>query len=856
MATNQLSRVLQTLRTGALPDDGTGLSDGQLLESYVRSREEAAFAALVHRHGPMVWGVCRRVLPSYQDAEDAFQATFLVLVRKASSIVPRDMIANWLYGVAHQTALKARATTAKRHGREKQVTAMPEPAQEQKRWDDLRSRLDQELSSLPDKYRAVIVLCDLEGKTRKEAARHFHLPEGTVATRLATARNMLAKRLARSGLAVLGGALATVLSQQVASAGLPASVASGTIKAASLFEAGQAAAVSQSAVALAEGVLRTMLITKLKFATAVVLTFAMLTTSAAAFAYRMFADTSPALTSREPERPKEKPVLAEKPADQPVAQKQEPPAQPAKEKEEAEAIPKVVSGVVKSVDAQSNMLTVTHRDGETAFSVAKDADIQIDGKRGELAALPAGASVNLRQFVDARTTRSVQAEGRWFWGVVKAVDVANSTITYGDKAKEGSAGKTFVVPKDLHISIDGKGGKLAGIPSGASANLQLCADQTTVRNLMVEGRQVNGTVKAVDLKNRTITIEDAVYPVAPDAHIGIDHKPGKLEDLPPGAYVGLNLRVDQKTVLRVSANGSSDFGQVKAVDAVNNTITVTGGPPNDRVYNVPADAPIAIDGQPGKLAAIPVGANLHALNLRVDQKTVSSINVVGPGYHRVQIKAVDADKRTITFDDQAPAAIAGKTVGVAPEAGIEIDGKPGKLAGVPAGAFVNVGLSVDSQTARNLQVEGPTLGGCGGSPVSAVDAANNTITFDEKGPADVAGETFQVAKDLWIQIDGRAGKLAEVPAGSCLNITLTVDQQLVRGIWAVGPPVPGFGVVKALDASKRTITVDDKTYPVAKNANIIIDNRGGLAAVPIGATVSLRLCVDQKTVGTIAVTAK
>src|SRR3954470_12116455 len=107
MATNQLNRVIHTLR-GALPHEGAGLSDGQLLQNYLARREEVAFAALVHRHGPMVWGVCQRVLGSHHDAEDAFQATFLVLVRKAVSIVPREMVANWLYGVAHQTALKAR----------------------------------------------------------------------------------------------------------------------------------------------------------------------------------------------------------------------------------------------------------------------------------------------------------------------------------------------------------------------------------------------------------------------------------------------------------------------------------------------------------------------------------------------------------------------------------------------------------------------------------------------------------------------------------------------------------------------------------------------------------------------------
>src|SRR5260370_662825 len=171
MAANQLTHVIQTLREATLHYDEAGLTDGQLLETYVGSKEEAAFAALVHRHGPMVWGICRRVLRSHQDAEDAFQATFLVLVRKAASIASKELVANWLYGVAHQTALKANATTAKRGAREKQVTTMPEPALEPEHSDDVQPLLDQELSCLPEKYRAVIVLCDLEGKTRKEAAR-------------------------------------------------------------------------------------------------------------------------------------------------------------------------------------------------------------------------------------------------------------------------------------------------------------------------------------------------------------------------------------------------------------------------------------------------------------------------------------------------------------------------------------------------------------------------------------------------------------------------------------------------------------------------------------------------------------
>src|SRR5882762_2725821 len=139
MATGQLNGLIQHLRRAMLLRDGAGLTDGQLLQDYLSRRDEAALAALVQRHGPMVWGVCRRVLSNYHDAEDAFQATFLVLVRRAASIASRELLANWLYGVAHQTAIKARVTTAKRKMRERQVTEMPEPAvAEPDHWHDLQ----------------------------------------------------------------------------------------------------------------------------------------------------------------------------------------------------------------------------------------------------------------------------------------------------------------------------------------------------------------------------------------------------------------------------------------------------------------------------------------------------------------------------------------------------------------------------------------------------------------------------------------------------------------------------------------------------------------------------------------------
>src|SRR5262245_708629 len=275
MTGSGLSRVVDRLRRSASRDGGAEMSDGQLLGRFLDERDQAALASLVRRHGPMVWGVCRRVLRRRHDAEDAFQATFLGLVRKAASVGPREMVGNWLYGVAYQTALKARAVAARRQQRERQVTPMPEPVASESRQefgDELQRLLDDTLTQLPDKYRVLIVLCDLEGKTRKEVARQLRIPEGTVGGRLARARALLAKRLARHGLAVSGGMLATVLSQSGASAAAPAALLSSTIKIASLFAVGQVAAgtISPTIAGLMEGVVKNMFLTKLKFVTAIV----------------------------------------------------------------------------------------------------------------------------------------------------------------------------------------------------------------------------------------------------------------------------------------------------------------------------------------------------------------------------------------------------------------------------------------------------------------------------------------------------------------------------------------------------------------------------------------------------------
>jgi RNA polymerase sigma factor (sigma-70 family) len=268
MATNAVNTAIRHLRRAALRQGVAGLSDAALLGRYAAGRDEAAFEALLRRHGPMVLGVCRRVLGNEADAEDAFQATFLVLVRKAASIRSRGAVGSWLYGVAHNTARKAKAMRSRRRAKEREAGAAPRPGGSEGDWREAQALLEAELGRLPDKYRAVIVLCELEGQTVKGAARQLGCPQGTAATRLARGRALLARRLASRGLLLSGAAVGAALAQEVAGAGVPPALVLSTVQAATLFAAARSATglISAPVAALTEGVLRTMLLNKLKIA--------------------------------------------------------------------------------------------------------------------------------------------------------------------------------------------------------------------------------------------------------------------------------------------------------------------------------------------------------------------------------------------------------------------------------------------------------------------------------------------------------------------------------------------------------------------------------------------------------------
>lgn len=241
-------------------------SDKELLERFLDHGDEGAFAALVGRHGPMVLRLCRRVLGDPQRAEDAFQATFLVLCRKAASLSPRDSLSGWLHAVAYRAAQKARVADARRRTREGRAAATePDDPLGQLTLRETLEVLDQELARLPDKFRAPLVLCYLEGLTRDEAAGRLGWPPGLLKSRLEQARERLGARLRSRGLTLSAALAATLFSGAAASAAVSGELLDSAIRAATAFASGAEATVVLAPVAaLTQGVMRDMFLSKIK----------------------------------------------------------------------------------------------------------------------------------------------------------------------------------------------------------------------------------------------------------------------------------------------------------------------------------------------------------------------------------------------------------------------------------------------------------------------------------------------------------------------------------------------------------------------------------------------------------------
>jgi RNA polymerase sigma factor (sigma-70 family) len=505
MGTAPIGLVVRHLRRAALSPCTSGPTDGELLEWFITRRDGDAFAALVRRHGPMVLGVCRRIVGNVHDAEDAFQATFLVLVRKADALGERDLVGSWLYGVACRTAMKARTVNARRRQMERQLVEVPHPAvAEDGPRDDWRPLLDRELSRLPEIYRLPVVLCELEGRSRREVARQLRLPEGTLSSRLAKARRLLARRMARHGPAFSAAVLAA-LAQGTASARVPPSLLNSTVAAAG------AGTLPVHVVALAEGVVRAMMLGKLKVTMLVLLVLGLLGTATGL------------LTA---------PVLAGKPVD---AGPKGLPAFVVGQKEKKEQGP-IVHGVVKSVDAGKKTITMAVRVDKTGkkteektFSVADDAKVTLEetfSKKeeppvGSLADLSAGTGATLQLDVEGKKVVAISARGPGLHGNVKSVDQAKNTITVTSKDSGKLGEHTVEIVKEAKIIKDDglgkkgdtpKEGTLADLTEGTPVHIQLSVNRKKALGVHIHGQTLNGTLKAYDAGNKALTVtvkEDA-----------------------------------------------------------------------------------------------------------------------------------------------------------------------------------------------------------------------------------------------------------------------------------------------------------------------------------------------------------
>ena len=283
-------------------DVGTigGLTDGQLLEEFRgrnRDRTEPAFRALVERHGPMVLRTCRSILRDEQAVQDSFQATFLVLIRRARSLWVRDSLGPWLHQVAVRVARSARSAEARRLRHEQQKAERTEFSIVDRTWDDLVSVIHEELARLPEKFRAAVVLCCMEGLSQQQAAGQLGWPLGTLQSRLARGRERLRGRLLRRGLAPSTALVAGFLSAEGVNAAIPAALATSTIRMALQLVAGNAAVAgvaSASTAFLTRGVLKTMFLHKLRIALGATLVVALTAAGALGWAGQTLPADAPA----------------------------------------------------------------------------------------------------------------------------------------------------------------------------------------------------------------------------------------------------------------------------------------------------------------------------------------------------------------------------------------------------------------------------------------------------------------------------------------------------------------------------------------------------------------------------------
>jgi RNA polymerase sigma factor (sigma-70 family) len=527
MAAGGLAGVLRRFNRAA----GPCADDGGLVQLFVARCDGAAFAELVRRHGPMVLGVCRRVLRDTHAAEDAFQATVLVLARKADAIRPRERVGPWLYGVAYRTALGARRAAARRRAHERPMPELPPtPVETAGVEPDLAPLLDRELNRLPEKLRAPVVLCDLEGRPWREAARLLNLPAATLSNRLTAARARLAARLTRLGLAPAVGlttALATV----------PAPLLAATVRA-------TAGAASTEVSTLAHGVIRAMMLTKLKPIMGVVVALAAI----GAAAGLGIGPAGPAARARAPE-----------PAAVAQDKKGEPPGP-------------IVRGVVRTVDPGPNKVTVAvlrspdaKDTDDRTFPMAAGAKVILEdaldksqaSPEGALGDLSPGTEVTLMLTPDGKSVRTLSARGPTLHAHVKWVAPAQNTLAVSTKDADGPVEKEVRLVRGAKIILDdGIGPKTATPPEGAFADLtedtpvvvRLTVNREVALEVRVHGPTLHAQLKEYDAAKGTLTVIVKEDGQLVDRALTLA-KEARLEgELAPGAGVNVRLAVRDRTI--------------------------------------------------------------------------------------------------------------------------------------------------------------------------------------------------------------------------------------------------------------------------------------------------------------------
>jgi RNA polymerase sigma factor (sigma-70 family) len=663
-------RRLKHIATRARTADQT---DRQLLQRFARTGEEAAFAALVDRYGALVLGVCRRVLHHAADAEDAFQATFLVLAKKAGSQSWQDSISNWLHGVAYRISMKARTEKARRRRREQKAgeQTSTEP-QADVTWRELRGVLDEELAKLPARYRAPLILCYLEGKTRDEAAGQLGWTPGSVKGRLERGRELLRGRLARRGLA-LSAVLCATLLPETAGAAVPASLCAATIQAGLHFAAGHLTVVSSGVLSLAQGVLYTMLLTKLKIATAVVLMAG-------------FLGIGGGLVTRD--------ALAAS-DDLPAATAQA-----------------VVSGQDKG---ERQAEREQKRDRPKEGDRPKDGDRRKDAERKEGDRPKEG---------DRRRDGDRELGKGEVRGIVQAVDVAKGTLTLtlGGERRNPSAHTYSLAGKDVPVATGtGQKLKLTDLTEGLRVVIRLSSEEDVTR-IEVEAPRIGGVLAAVDPAKSTIELRggeespNRTLKVAADARFLIEGREAKLASFKPGMRVFVTLALDKSAVVELQSgfverergvggergegrNQPHLRGILIGKDAAKNTIEllVGGDAPEVRTLELGKDAKIGVryGDAPTPIAFADLAKAVHVGLWLTDDRKVSVIEVTPPRLAAAPVKAVDSAKRTITL--QAVRERPEQTLAVAADARISIvgGGEGTTLADVTPGMRVHLTLSPD-----------------------------------------------------------------------------------------------------------------------------------------------------------------